>query len=386
MPTELNDVLRMTTGVNTIHAGGGDDTLHWTPELGSYTFHGGDTNERYDTNVYGDKTGGDRLIIDSKLGLRVTFTSTEDGRIASGKSVLNFTGVERLHSGDGDDVINASKAVILPGRVGTPQHGLTVYAGDGNDNITGSRADDFIDGGAGNDTIRAGDGWDFIQSSTGNDLIYGGAGQDNIRWGQGNPDEIIGNDTVYGGADGDLMNVWVRDWNGDGVEVTITGPYSGTAWTDIGGARSTLQFFGMETVWTHEGADTILGADARVGADNRGFQVNTRWGDDRITGSRGNDTIEGGEGADTIEAGAGNDLISTNGDYYRRDAPADGDADVLIFHRGFGHDTVLAFDVDTDIMRFDAGMTYTARETGNGTLMTFNTGDTIMLENVFDLI
>lgn len=382
MPTETNDTLRMTNGINTIHAGGGDDTLYWTPALGNYAFHGGDANERYDTNVYGDKTGGDRLIVDSKLGVRVNFTSTEDGRLVSNKSVLNFTGVERLHTGDGDDVINASKAVIAPAHHGTPEHGLTIYAGGGNDNITGSRGDDFIDGGSGNDTMRGGEGWDFIQSSTGNDLIHGGAGQDNIRWGQGNPDEIIGNDTVYGGGDSDLMNVWVRDWNGTGVEVTMNGSNHGTAWTNIGGARSTLEFFGMEQVWTHEGNDTILGGNAA----GRGFQINTRWGDDRIIGSRGNDTIEGGEGADTIEAGAGNDLISANGDFYRRDAPPDSDVDVLIFHRGFGHDTVLAFDVDTDILRFDAGMSYTARETATGTRLSLNTGDTIMLENVFDLV
>jgi Ca2+-binding RTX toxin-like protein len=391
MPTQSNDVIRMNAGVMNLDAGGGDDVIYWTPTSGTYTYNGGDSNEHYDTNVYMEKTGGDRLIIEGKSAVKVTFLTTESGKVVGNPGVLNFTGIERLHLGDGNDVVDASNARVNAAHGGTPAHGLSIWAGGGNDSIIGSNQGDFIDGGAGNDTIRAGAGSDFIQSSTGNDLIYGGAGDDNIRWGQGNFDEVIGNDTIYGGDGNDLINVWVKDgWeNSGGVAVNIQrvnsdGSMRLTAETDIGGAHSKLIAQGFEQGW-HEGRDTVSGASAVV-QGSAGIHWNTRWGDDRLTGTSGNDTLEGGAGRDTITGGRGDDLISANGDFYNMRAPGDGDVDTLVFQRGFGHDTVLAFDTNIDILKFDPGMSYSAREVGNGTLLTFNSGDTILLSYVFDFI
>ncbi|SMO65913.1 calcium-binding protein [Paracoccus laeviglucosivorans] len=391
MPTHNNDVLRATEARQTIHAGGGDDEFYWNPAIGSVTFHGGDTNERYDANPYMDRTGGDRLFIESKIGVNLRFDTTEDGIARQGANVLKFTGVERLHLGSGDDTINGARAHLAPAHDGTPTHGLTVYAGDGNDVIIGTAFDDFIDGGSGNDTIRAGDGHDFIQSSTGDDLIYGGDGSDNIRWGQGNFDEVVGNDTIYGGAGQDLMNVWIKGGyeNSPGVAVKINwvaegGSFAGTSQTDFGGARSTLQYYGMEQLWTHEGRDTIDGSGAVIGRGGAGFQANARWGDDVVLGSRGNDTLEGGEGRDTINGGRGDDLISANGDFFNMRAPGDGDRDTLIFRAGDGHDTVLGFDTRIDVLDL-GGRHYTATENAHGTLLTIGS-DTILLSNVFDLI
>lgn len=393
MPTQSNDVIRMNSAVKSLNAAGGDDVIYWRPTSGVYTYAGGDTNERYDTNVYMDKTGGDRLVIEGNVGVKVTFLTTEAGKVVANPGTLNFTGIERLHLGEGNDTVDASTAKINAAHGTTPQHGLSIWAGGGNDLIIGSKYGDFIDGGAGNDTIRAGNGSDFIQSSIGNDLINGGGGDDNIRWGQGNFQEVIGNDTIDGGAGSDLINVWVKDGylaNGKGVAVNIQsikadGDMKLSAQTDIGGARSTLTAQGFEHGWTHEGKDTVSGANAQL-SGTTGMNWNTRWGDDRLTGTSGNDTLEGGEGRDTITGGRGDDLISANGEYYNPWAPSDGDRDTLIFNRGFGHDTVLAFDTRLDVLQFDSGMSYTARENGSGTLLTFNTGDTILLSNVFDFI
>ena len=144
---------------------------------------------------------------------------------------------------------------------------------------------------------------------------------------------------------------------------------------------ATLRFQGFEQGWTHEGDDTVSGANAKV-TGNIGFQWNTRWGDDRLTGSAGNDTLEGGEGRDTIEGGRGDDLISANGEFYNLRTPGDGDADVIVFNRGDGHDTVLGFDVGIDVIETD--MTYQASRVSGGTLLTFESGDSILLSNVFD--
>lgn len=383
MPTNNDDAISVTAGQE-VWGLGGADTFTWAG--GDATIHGGDTGERYDANVYMDKTGGDRLILTEPV--KMTFTTSEAGVAKGASGTLTFDGIERIHLGDGDDTIHAGNATLNSPHDDTPVHGLSIWAGGGDDLVVGTSTEDFIDGGAGNDTVYAGDGTDFIQSSTGNDLIYGGDGDDNIRWGQGNFDEAVGNDTIFGGSGHDLINVWIKDgWlNSGGVEVTVSkvnadGSFKGSAWTDIGGAHSTLKFQGFEQGWTHEGRDTVSGANAVVeGA--QGIHWNTRWGDDLLTGTRGNDTLEGGEGRDTITGGAGNDLISANGDFYRMDAPADGVQDTLIFRAGHGADTVIGFDAGLDVLDL-GGRAYVVSDTNQGTLLTSGQ-DSILLYGIHD--
>jgi Ca2+-binding RTX toxin-like protein len=379
MPTDLDDIITIRSAQE-IWGLGGADEFRWPG--GNAQIHGGDTGERYDSNVYGTKTGGDRLFIVSDESAAVRFSSTEDGEVKQGGSTLTFTGIERLHLGNGDDKIDASDASF-------DRYGLSIYANGGNDKIIGSRGTDFLDPGAGNDIVRAGAGDDFVQASKGNDRIYGGAGDDNIRWGQGNSEDI-GNDRIFGGkGGGDLINVWIREGelNGRGAEVNVTnvsaeGSMTGSSFTDIGGPHSTLKFGGVELGWTHEGQDIVSGANAEVKGDV-GMRWNTRWGDDVLIGTDGNDILEGGEGRDTITGGRGDDMISANGDWYRSDAPGDGHRDVLVFQAGDGNDTVLAFDVGID--RLDVGgRDYQVHETGAGTRLDFGNGDSILLRNVFD--
>lgn len=386
MPTNNDDLITIGAG-STINALGGADTFQYY--RGNATIHGGDGGERYDANIYGEKTGGDRLYFNGSTPVSLVFSTSEDGVATSTLGRLTFTGIERIHMGNGHDVVNAGNARLEAAHDGTPVHGLTIYTGAGHDFVIGTSGNDFIDGGAGNDTIRAGAGEDFIQSSTGNDVIFGGAGNDNIRWGQGNPREIVGNDTISGDAGSDVINVWINagQMNSQGVAVTIKnvagdGSTDGSAFTNIGGARSNLYFRQFETVWTHQGRDTIDGSNAAIGLNGKGFHANARWGDDRLLGSRGNDTLEGGEGRDTINAGAGNDLISANGDFFNRGAPGDGDVDTLIFRGNFGRDTVIGFDNGVD--RIDlGGASYRETVTSEGTLLTVGS-NSILLVNVFD--
>jgi Ca2+-binding RTX toxin-like protein len=377
MPTNGNDILRIGAGQEVYGLGGADD-FTWLG--GNATIHGGDGGENYDDNVYMDKTGGDRLHISEAV--KINFSSTEDGVAVAKSGSLVFDGIERIHLGDGNDVIRAGNANV-------ERWGLSIWAGGGNDDIIGSKAGDFIDGGAGNDTIRAGAGDDFVQSSTGNDLIYGGAGNDNIRWGQGNFQEVIGNDTIYGGSGHDLINVWVKDGyltNGKGVAVNIVkvnndGAMKLTAETDIGGAHSTLKAQGFEQGWTHQGMDTVDGSGAQIVGET-GMRWSTRWGDDILIGTSGNDTLEGGEGRDTITGGKGNDLISANGEFWNLNTHGDGYQDTLIFRAGDGHDTVIGFDANVDVLDL-GGRNYTITDTREGTVLTAGQ-DSILLYGIHD--
>ena len=80
MPSNGNDRITVTPG---LHDGlGGADDFYWPG--GSATIVGGDTGEAYDPNIYGTKTGGDRLHVDGDISVILRLTSTEDGTATRG--------------------------------------------------------------------------------------------------------------------------------------------------------------------------------------------------------------------------------------------------------------------------------------------------------------
>lgn len=371
----------------------GNDIIYWNPLDGNANING--LGDQFDSNVYQPyqgsvgPTNGDMLRIEGSQAAFIRLDSWNQGTATVGSATASFVNVERVFGTTGNDTVRAGQVDAS----GPDGHGISVFTGNGDDNIMGSRFGDFIDPGAGNDTVFAGDGDDFVNGSRGDDLIYGGAGNDNIRWGQGAEDgnwgtggKAFGDDTVYGGAGSDVINIWANNWDVDGANVTVTkvfadGAQRGFATIDWTGVLETLKFNGFEQIWTHGGRDTFTAAGAQIVGD-MGVRYNARWGDDALVGSSGNDTLEGGTGADTITGGAGDDLISGADDFYRMDAPADDEVDVFIFRSGHGHDTVLAFG-DNDILDL-GGRQYSTSVTDQGTLLTFNDQDSILLSNVFD--
>lgn len=360
-----SDRLNAGRGVDRVDGGPGADVLLWDEDRNSSgvvdNYTGGNWNDFYDANLYGALSGGDRLVLGSNAGaggFRVNFTTTEAGRAVDAYgNRLNFTGIERIQTGIGNDVIDGSNARILGERhVGSagnyvPQHGLTVLAGAGRDTVFGSAADDVLDGGGGDDRLSGGGGTDLMMSSAGNDWVHAGAGDDNVRWGNNGgagPIHNIGNDTLIGGVGTDLLNLWGKGdgENSVGTYVVLTGRGSGYATFSANNGRANFSEF--EQFWTHEGRDTVSGANADVALNSRGIMFNTRWGDDILTGSRGNDTLEGGDGSDTINGGRGNDVISMFESFWVADGgsvAADGSRDVLVLQDGSGVDRVRAFQV-----------------------------------------
>jgi Ca2+-binding RTX toxin-like protein len=127
--------------------------------------------------------------------------------------------------------------------------------------IPATDSNDFISGGAGNDTFDGGGGADVIEGGTGNDILFGGAGDDNVVGGDGQ-------DQLYGDADDDELI------GGDGID----------------------QLFGGT------GEDTLLGGkggDLLEGGDD----------DDQLFGNEGSDELYGEQGLDLLEGGAGDDVL-----------------------------------------------------------------------------
>ncbi|MEP1898404.1 MAG: cadherin-like domain-containing protein [Ascidiaceihabitans sp.] len=319
---EDDDIIVAGGGNDTVIAGDGDDTI------------AGGTGE--DVIAAGD--GDD--VVDG--GADDDDISTGDGS----DTVEGGDGDDVILTGNGDLAIDAGYPGLFSGEDGTPE---------------AENDRDFVDGGAGNDTISTGDDRDTIVGGTGDDVIDGGIdddvitgdeGDDRIVGGEGSDDIQggIGNDTIYAGNDPDLgldnlnieddgSNPFGPDLRPDNGIDTVSG---GEGDDVIFGADDADILMGDEgndfidgeidddTIDGGIGNDTLLGGQGRddisggIGNDS----IDGGSGKDLIDGGDGDDTIDGGTGADVIEGGEGNDLI-------------DGGLNADIINGGAGNDTII---------------------------------------------
>ncbi len=146
--------------------------------------------------------------------------------------------------------------------LGPVADGFEVWAGGGDDRITGSVGNDIIYGEAGNDVLNGGKGDDELTGGDGNDTLRGGED----------------NDTLYGAMGDDLL------FGNDGEDF-LSGAY-GNDFLDGGNGNDVL----------HGNADN----DRLQGGAN----------DDELFGDSGNDILLGGSGHDTIVGGRGSDELT----------------------------------------------------------------------------
>lgn len=199
-----NDTLKGGDGQDTIAVGQGDvafggadqDLFKIDPNqigTGHGTITGGE-------NV---TTGADHDVLDSTAinsGVSVNFTGFESGDLNSGSTTYDFTQIEHVVTGAGNDTVDGS----------TSSYGFSVDTGAGNDKITGSTGNDTIVAGAGADTISGGKGDDKI------DLGANDGVNDTVVLQDGS-----GNDTVSGfKAPIDTNGDGIADTRGDQFDVT----------------------------------------------------------------------------------------------------------------------------------------------------------------------
>ena len=216
-----------------------------------------------------------------------------------GDTLAGSTGTDILLGNGGNDDLNGGAGNDL------------LYGGEGNDALNGGRGDDLIDGGAGQaDWVsywdaEAGISVDFVNGTvsgtdSGNDTIvgieevWGTRYDDNMVGGAGN-DEFHGwegNDAFNGGAGDDVLDGgegsgdWVSYWDASaGVSVDLA---NGVA---QGSATGTDTLSGIENVWATTFDDTLVG-------DAGNNELHGWEGKDNLSGGLGDDLIDGGEGAD----------------------------------------------------------------------------------------
>jgi Ca2+-binding RTX toxin-like protein len=98
---------------------------------------------------------------------------------AGNDTVLAGYGADRVHGGDGDDLLQGW------GVLAQPDLYRDAYArdADGNDILRGGAGNDTIRGGGGLDLLDGGDGHDVLEGGTGEDTLLGGAGADRFVFG-----------------------------------------------------------------------------------------------------------------------------------------------------------------------------------------------------------
>ena len=262
----------------------------------------------------------------------------EDGDDA----LFGGAGDDALHGEGGEDYINggAGDDLVYAGEGNDEVHG-----GDGADTVFGQAGDDmidtsgsapasdygadlpgtlydvaedadklddidFVDGGAGDDTIFTGDDADTILGGTGADLIDGGL-DDDIIDGGADDDTIIGghgSDQIEGGSGNDTI------WGGmgDGTDILNIEDEDDPSW-HIDDPRPDN---GIDVIHGGDGDDVIYGQDDDdvLYGDAGNDVIDGGIDDDAIFGGTGDDTIEGGKGEDFIDGGAGNDQLAGGDD------------------------------------------------------------------------
>ncbi|EBA18049.1 hypothetical protein RSK20926_19962 [Roseobacter sp. SK209-2-6] len=247
------------------------------------------------------------------------------------ESGLRYDQFGNLLAEDDDFLFGGAGNDTLSGSAGHD----TLEGGTGNDELSGGSGLDVLSGGVGDDTLSGGSEGDILYGNDGNDLLRGGSGQDQLLGGSGT-DELnggsgddalsgdSGTDFLEGGSGHDTLDGGVDDDTviGGSGDDSLTGGY---------GNDSISAGSGNDTASGGAGADKVLG-----GAGND--QLSGGLGNDRLNGGSGADLLAGGDGNDHLNGGLGHDLLlggAGNDRIYlgagNDSATGGGDADRFIF-------------------------------------------------------
>lgn len=211
------------SGSDTMLGGEGDDVFH--SGGGADLIDGGDG---YDM-AYIDRSDldGGMSVFGNGFGGRVrSIGSSNSMTISDGSVVGDVEGLELTGTDFNDTIFLANNYAL---------EDVTVYGGQGNDNIVTGDSEDVIEGGEGRDIISMGAGDDTADGGEGRDIIDGGAGNDSIIGG--------GNNDILSGGEGEDVLL-----GGSGEDVLI----GGAGADELDGGE------GFDTYTGGEGADSFL--------------------------------------------------------------------------------------------------------------------------------
>ena len=108
--------------------------------------------------------------------------------------------IERLGSGEADEIVGGPEAEFIQGRDGDD----TLQGLDGSDQMQGNKDSDSVTGNRGRDQLNGGQGNDLLFGGDDDDVVFGDAGHDQVRGGRG-VDRLVGGegDDLLEGGPGD---------------------------------------------------------------------------------------------------------------------------------------------------------------------------------------
>ncbi|KAA1052521.1 calcium-binding protein [Azospirillum argentinense] len=361
------------------YGGGGNDSLIGIGALLGLAINGRDGDDLILGSAFNDTlTGGngsDTLIAGD--GDDVLYIDADDALVSGGAGFdtvhvqgdgnltldLTASGIERVFSGSGNDILTATGSVTL----------VEINGAAGDDLLVGSAFDDTLRGDAGDDTLFGGAGNDVLVGGGGDNVLFGGAGDDRlyVDTQTASLDGGDGNDTVYARYSGGVtldLSASIELFNGSVGSDTVTAVNASSAVELIGG----------------DGDDSLTGgvyADSLRG-DNGNDWLDGGDGDDTLSGGNGNDWLCGGGGNDTLSGGSGNDtLVGGFGD----DSLVGGSgADLFVFSNGGGNDILRDFNAGQgDLIGLAEGQTYTlATDVSGNARIVLGASDTVTLVGV----
>lgn len=342
-PADGADRIFAGAGRDIVYGGGGNDTAQGG--TGDDTLHGMDGDDRLYGEADADRLSGGagRDVLLGGQGGDTLDGGVGDDLLVGGDGndlfLVDGQGDRVVEAATGgDDTVIASASFRVSGGIETLVLSEAAGAAGGTaagtaTRILGNAAANRLFGLAGDDTLEGGGGGDLLHGGAGSDRLVGDAGADTMRGGAGDDTYLVDSraDRVVEGADGGTDTVIASGadgyWSTPEIEVLVL---TGAARFGVGNAAD----------------NTLYGSD----------------GDDRLYGMAGADRIEGGTGDDMLWGGAG--------------------ADVFVFAAGHGNDVVIDFDWGTDAFAFSHTGSVVAAQVAAGYLLTFDTGDSVLLRGV----
>ena len=315
---ELNNTLTGNGAANTLNSGAGDDNLNGA--AGADTLIGGIGNDNYTVDHVGDvvvenaNEGTDRV----KSYITYTLGNNVENLTLLGTNAIDGTGNVLANSLTGNSAANR------------------LAGGDGNDVLNGSGGNDILLGEVGDDTLTGGTGADTLIGGAGNDVYVITDDQDTVT--------ELANEGI------DRVNSSITYTLSDNVEnLTLTGTAEiagmGNALDNVLSGNNAKNYLsglaGNDTV-RGNGANDILqgGLGDDIVSDNGGQNLlDGGAGTDTLTGNAGNEFFIGGQGNDTMTTGTG--------------------ADLIVFNKGDGQDTVKASTGADNTLSLGGGIKYT---------------------------
>ena len=431
--SHLGDTLTGDGNANVLNGFGGNDTLNGRG--GNDTLDGGDG---VDTATYANASGSvtvdlglgtatgadgnDTLAnIENVIGSGLADTLSGDGvgnqldGLAGNDAIRGFGGNDALNGGDGGDIliggagddtiaggtgndrvgyyhttaalggVTVSLAVLTAQNVGGGQDSDTISGVENvsgtpfADSLTGDDNDNWLWGSASwisagnvsttnNDTLNGGGGNDLLTVGIGNHTLIGGAGTDTVSFTEnGGPEPGF---TVSLVNQGRAQNTGAGSWTITGVENLSGGlgvdKFTGDDFNNVLAGNA-----GGDVITGGLGNDVLIG-DGYIAVDANGV-ITTYY--DGATG--GNDTLNGGRGDDILYGGRGNDIMSGGSN-----------VDWFVIQGNSGADRIIDFTVGTDIIAFnyaggpDDFGDLLITKSGTNTLITWGTGDSLLLEGL----